>query len=143
MLTDFETGNGNDPILAYLDRNLANIFEYHSGKIICNIIERLPYHIKDIKQYEAKIWNNGLKEIGVDFYLIDLDQTDENGNTLEFVFTTSDTTQLRGLQTLTKGEHIRVVCHGPKEYAQRPWEFAFGNVTDETMPAAISVTALP
>ena len=67
LLTDFETGNGNDPILAYLDRNLANIFENHSGKIICNIIERLPYHIKDIKQYEAKIWNNGLKEIGVDF----------------------------------------------------------------------------
>lgn len=92
---------------------------------------------------ENAVVDGVVKEIGVDFYLIDLDQTDENGNTLEFVFTTSDTTQLRGLQTLTKGEHIRVVCHGPKEYAQRPWEFAFGNVTDETMPAAISVTALP
>lgn len=67
LLHELETGEDKDPILAYLDRNLNHVFEYHSGKIICDILARLPYHIKDIKQYESKIWNNGLKEIGVDF----------------------------------------------------------------------------
>lgn len=67
LFNDFDLGNGHDPILAYLDRNLHNVFEYHRGGIICGILERLPYHTDDMKQYESKIWNNGLKEIGVDF----------------------------------------------------------------------------
>lgn len=91
---------------------------------------------------ETAVVDGVVNDVGTDFYSLQLDQLDENGNVLEFVFTTSAATQLRGLETLKEGDHIRMVCHGPEEYAQRPWSFVFGNATDETMPTAISVTVL-
>ena len=91
---------------------------------------------------ETAVVDGVVNMVGTDFYSLQLDRLDENGNVLEFVFTTSAATQLRGLDTLKEGDHIRMICHGPAEFAQRPWSLDFGNATDETMPTAISVTAL-
>ena len=91
---------------------------------------------------ETAVVDGVVNVVGTDFYSLQLDRLDENGNVLEFVFTTSAATQLRGLDTLKEGDHIRMVCHGPAEFAQRPWSLDFGTATDETVPTAISVTAL-
>lgn len=84
-----------------------------------------------------------VKEIGVDFYLMDLDELDADGNVVEFVFRISDATRMDGIRELHLGDRISLVCRGNENYSVRPWEFS-SNEAQETEPlTAISVTNVP
>lgn len=84
-----------------------------------------------------------VKELGEGFYVMDLDEPDENGNVVELVFQISDATRMEGVAELTPGDHIRLVLRGGAQYAARPWEFSFAHTQTEEHPTAISVTLAP
>lgn len=84
-----------------------------------------------------------IKEVGETFYLMDLDEPDENGNIVEFVFRVTDATRMAGLEVLQPGDHVRLVCRGGEEYTAQPWDLSFAEVQTTAYPDAISVTVAP
>ena len=95
-----------------------------------------------VTHMETMVLCGVVKEIGGDYYLMDLDMPDSDGNVREFAFRISAQTSLRGLKTLRVGDHIQLVFHGPEEYAQTPWDMVFGQPTRNSLPTVISVTAM-
>ncbi|MCQ2312831.1 MAG: hypothetical protein MJZ84_05220 [Paludibacteraceae bacterium] len=60
-------GNSKEnPILSYLNRSSKYVVNYHSCKVLFGILQRVPFNVNNLKQYESLIWN-ALKHIGVDF----------------------------------------------------------------------------
>lgn len=57
----------SNPILNYLERNSKHVSHYQSRYVLRDIVKRIPLHVEDIKSYENLIWNEGLRDIGVDF----------------------------------------------------------------------------
>ncbi len=112
-----------------IDRDGYFWYDYYTGKV------------SGVMELENAAVDGTLKEQGRDFWVMDLDILDENGNVLEFVFTVSAATALRNTQALQPGDHVRVVCRGASEYQACPWELNFGT-GQGTHPAAISVTVL-
>ena len=95
-----------------------------------------------VTHMETMVLCGVVKEIGADFYLMDLDMPDSDGNVREFAFRISAQMSLRGLNTVRVGDHIQLVFHGPEEYAQTPWDMVFGQPTRNSIPTVISVTAM-
>ena len=95
-----------------------------------------------VAHMETLVVDGVVKEQGNDFFLMDLDQRDEDGNIREFVFRISDQTDLRGLEAVQPGNHVRLVFHGPEAYQTTIWDTVFGQPARDTIPIAISVTLL-
>lgn len=91
---------------------------------------------------ETVMLTGTIKELGVDFYLMELDEPDENGNMVELVFQISDATRMEGSRTLSPGDRIRLVCRGSDRYIARPWDLLYGEAQDTELPAAISVSRI-
>lgn len=129
------------------DSNMLLYFSY----LDTNEIDRDGYfwynyetgQVSGVMHLDVLVFDGIMKEIGSDYYLMDLDLPDENGNTREFIFTTADTTRFSGLEALEKGEHIRIVCRGSDAYEPYPGDLLFEQSTQEAAVTARSVTKLP
>lgn len=67
-------------------------------------IEELPFSVS-----RGQIKSSGTHQDGSAFYVMDLAEPDENGNTVEFVFTVTGVTDIRSTQTLKAGDYVTVV----------------------------------
>ena len=113
-----------------VDRDGYFWYNYDSGEV------------SGVTHMETMVLTGVIKEIGVDYYLMDLDVLDLDGNVREFVFRISEQTSLRDLDALAIGDCVQLVLHGSEEYAQTPWDMVFGQPQRTTVPTAISVTGL-
>lgn len=99
--------------------------------------------VSGITFLETVMLTGTVQEVGEWFYLMELDEPDENGNMVEFVFCIADATRMAGSAELQPGDHIRLVYRGEEEYVAQPWEFSFEQMQTAEHPTAISVTIVP
>lgn len=82
----------------------AGYFGYNHETGSINGIIELPYTAA-----RGQIKGSGTHQDGSAFYVMDLAEPDENGNTVEFVFTVTDATDIRSTQALKVGDYVTVV----------------------------------
>lgn len=65
-----------------------------------------------------------------------------NGGEEPVVVALSSATILRGLDTVSEGESVRVVCRVSEELSEAPWDMVFGPVRQDDTPVAVSISKL-
>lgn len=56
-----------DPLMAYLDKHATVFTHYHYSQVLTGVLKRVPIAIQDVSKYKQLIWDNRIKDIGVDF----------------------------------------------------------------------------
>lgn len=129
------------------DSNMLLYFSY----LDTNEIDRDGYfwynyetgQVSGVMHLDVLVLDGIIKEIGADYYLMELDLPDENGNIREFLFHVNDMTRYSGQDTLEKDDHIRIVYRGSEAYNSYPGNLIYAQALQDAAVTARSVTKLP